>query len=206
MCIHRRDAEIAERSAEKTNEGFAVLCVFLCVLCASALKRISRWARGLCSCTCPLGPGLGRGSGFDFGHGDAVLHWADQPAEIAADTFGFIDAGNARGGRGASGGTKGFGFGDGGYGDGRGRIGFVEMDALVGSVPTGDVAEIAADAGIAVDAGYDAVVEIEVLPLGDFGDSEAAEIFDGAEAFLVHPVAQAIDHVFHDAVAVVRSE
>ena len=36
------------------------------------------------------------------------------------------------------------------------------------------------------------------------GTREAAEIVDGAEAFLVHPVAEAVDHVFDDAVAVVH--
>src|ERR1035438_2581338 len=76
------------------------------------------------------------------------------------------------------------------------------MDALMRAVPTGDVAQVAADAGIAIDARHNLEVEIQVLPLGDFGQGQAAEIVDGAEAFLIHPVAQAVDHVFHDAVAV----
>ena len=36
------------------------------------------------------------------------------------------------------------------------------------------------------------------------GTEQAAEIVDGAEAFLVHPVAEAVDHVLDDAVAVVH--
>src|ERR1039458_5417916 len=107
--------------------------------------------RGGISCAGPLGPGLGRGSGFDFGHGDAIFHRADEPAEIAADALRFVDAGNARGGSGTAGGAQGFGFRHGRHGDGGGRGGFVDVDALVRAVPAGDVAEIAADAGIAID-------------------------------------------------------
>src|ERR1035441_1294512 len=156
------------------------------------------------SCAGPLCPGLGRGAGFNFGHGDAVLHRADEPAKIAADTFRFVDAGNARRWSGAPGGADGLGLGDRRHGDGGGTGRFVEVDALVRAVPAGDVAEVAADAGIAIDAGDDAVVQIEMLPLGDPGNGEAAEIFDCAEAFLVHPVGEAIDHVLHNAEAVVH--
>ena len=56
----------------------------------------------------------------------------------------------------------------------------------------------------AMDAGDDLVVQIEMLPLGDLGDGEAAEIVEGGEAFLIHPIRQAIDHVFDDAEAVVH--
>ena len=93
--------------------------------------------------------------------------------------------------------AQGFDFGDRGHGDGGRRGGFVEVDALVRAVPAGDVAEIAADAGIGIDAGDDPVVEVEVLPPGDFGHGQAAEILYGAEAFLVHPIGQAIDPVLH---------
>ena len=43
----------------------------------------------------------------------------------------------------------------------------VEMDALVRAVPAGDVAEVAADALLAIDARDDLVVQVEMLPLGD---------------------------------------
>src|ERR1035438_2372814 len=196
MWIPRRDAK-TQRKTQRTHFVWFWFSLRLSLrLCVSAGKRNS--------CAGPLGPGLGRGSGFDFGHGDAIFHRADEPAEIAADTLRFVDAGNARGGSGAAGGAQGFGFRHGRHGDGGGRGGFVDVDALVRAVPAGDVAEIAADAGIAIDARYDAVVQVEVLPLGYLGDGEAAEVFDGAEAFLVHPVGEAIDHVFHDAVAVVH--
>ncbi len=112
--------------------------------------------------------------------------------------------GNARRGSGAASGAQRLGLGDGGYGYGGEPVGFVEVDALVRAVPASDVAKIAADAGLAIDACHDAIVQVEVLPLGDPGHGEAAEIFDGAEAFLIHPVAKSIDHVLHDAVAVVH--
>src|ERR1039457_5410541 len=114
------------------------------------------------SCAGPLGPGLRRGAGFNFGHGDAVLHRADEPAKSAANPFRFVDAGNARGWSGAAGGADGHGLGDRGHGDGGGTGRFVEVDALVRAVPAGDVAEVAADAGIAIDAGDDAVVQVEM--------------------------------------------
>src|ERR1022692_4038418 len=94
------------------------------------------------SCAGPLSPGFGGAAGFDFGHGDAVLHRADEPAEIAADAFRFVDAGNARGGRGAADGAQGFGFGDGGHGDGGGGGGVFEGGALGGGGPAGGVAGI----------------------------------------------------------------
>ena len=70
---------------------------FLRVLCVSALKGLSRG--------CPLRPAFDGAAGFYFGHRDAVFYWADQPAEVAADAFGFVDAGDAGGRGGASGGT-----------------------------------------------------------------------------------------------------
>ena len=52
-----------------------------------------------------------------------------------------------------------------------GRAVAIQVDALVRAVPAGDVAEVAADALIAIDAGDDLVIQVEVLPLGDLGDA-----------------------------------
>jgi hypothetical protein len=57
------------------------------------------------------------------------------------------------------------------------------MDALVRAIPAGDVAEVAADALLGIDARDDFVVQIEMLPLGDFGQARAAKIVDGAKPF-----------------------
>src|SRR5271170_7578336 len=80
----------------------------------------------------------------------------------------------------------------------------IKMNALMRAVPARGVAEVAADAVLFVDAGDDFVVKVEVFPLGDARQAEAAEIPYGREAFLDHPVFEAIDHVFHHAVAVVH--
>ncbi len=45
----------------------------------------------------------------------------------------------------------------------------VEVDALVCAVPAGDVAEVAADAEGLVYVSHNFVIQIEVLPVGDFG-------------------------------------
>ena len=41
----------------------------------------------------------------------------------------------------------------------------VEMDALVRAIPAGDVAQVAADAFLGIDARHDLVIQIQVLPL-----------------------------------------
>src|SRR5262249_5470906 len=80
----------------------------------------------------------------------------------------------------------------------------VEVDALVRAVPASDVAEIAADALVAIDARDNLVVEVEMLPVGDFGKRKSTEVFDGAEALLVHPIAEPVDQFLHDAEAIVH--
>ena len=80
----------------------------------------------------------------------------------------------------------------------------LDVNALMRAVPARDVAQVAADAFLAIDPRHDLVIQIQVLPLRDRGRREAAEIVDRAEAFFVHPVAQPVDHVFDDAEAVVH--
>ena len=43
----------------------------------------------------------------------------------------------------------------------------IKMNALVGAIPAGDVAEIAANAFLLVDVRDDFVVQVEMLPLRD---------------------------------------
>ena len=47
----------------------------------------------------------------------------------------------------------------------------VEVDALVGAVPAGGVAELAADAFVFVDVGHDLVVEVKVFPFAHLGEA-----------------------------------
>ncbi len=85
-----------------------------------------------------------------------------------------------------------------------GASGAVKMNALVRAIPAGDVAKIAADALLLVDAGDDLVIQVQVLPVGDAGERKAAKILDAVEALGAHPVFQPLGHVFDDAIAVVH--
>src|SRR5262249_2852025 len=64
----------------------------------------------------------------------------------------------------------------------------IQMDALVRSIPTGCVAEVAADALLFMNARHDLVVEIEVLPILHARHSQAAKIVDLRKAFFSHPI------------------
>src|SRR5690242_9000788 len=66
------------------------------------------------------------------------------------------------------------------------------------------VAELATDAEIFVDARDDLVVEVQVAPIHDVGDSAAAEIFNGAETMIIHVGGEAVGHVLDDAEAIMH--
>ena len=78
------------------------------------------------------------------------------------------------------------------------------LDALVGAVFAGYVAELAADAEIAIDVGDYFVIQVEIAPVHYVGDGAGAEIFDGAVIVIVHVGAEAVGHVFYDAETVVH--
>ena len=88
-----------------------------------------------------------------------------------------------------------------GIGCGRSAI---EVDALMGAIPAGGVAKLAADAQVLVNTGHDLVIQVELVPVGYRVQRAAAEVVDGGEAFLRHPGQQAILHIFDDAVAVMH--
>src|SRR5207247_2463113 len=76
----------------------------------------------------------------------------------------------------------------------------VHVDALVRAIPAGDVAEVAADTFLGVNARHDFVIQVELVPIRHSRQAQTAKIVDGTEAFFVHPVAQTVDHVLHDAI------
>src|SRR5262249_31800843 len=123
--------------------------------------------------------------------------------QITAYAFGFIDTRDAFGRSAAVEVAKGAELGDRRYRDRITAI-VVHVDALVCAVPTGHVTELAADAFFGMNAGDDFVIEVEVLPLDDFGQRQPAEILDGSESLFVHPVAQTVDHVLHNAIAIMH--
>src|SRR6185312_2233012 len=122
-------------------------------------------------------------------HLDAVIYGADEGAEVAADAGGFVDAGEFCQGDGIAGAGEAFAS--------------VLIDALVGPVPAGGVAEAAADAGLWVDAGDDLIVEVEAAPVGDAVEGASAEVFDGSETLALHPLGELVLHAFDDAETVV---
>src|SRR5438128_1003288 len=85
-----------------------------------------------------------------------------------------------------------------------GRRDPVEVDALVRAIPASDVAKLASDTKLGMDLGDDFVVQVQVLPFGDARQAQSTEIVDSLESFLVHPIAQAVDHIFYNAEPVVH--
>ena len=74
----------------------------------------------------------------------------------------------------------------------------------MGAVFAGDVAEIAPDAFVIVDAGDAFVIKVEVLPVGEAFDGGAGEVGDAFVAFRVEVIREALVHVLDDAEAVVH--
>src|ERR1700680_2263810 len=99
----------------------------------------------------PLCPRLARQAGGNLLHGDASIHRTHQPAEIAAYTFDFVHARDALGRSLAVACLNRVQFGDGRHSD-LAAVAAVHVDALMGAVPTGDIAEIAADAFVRMNA------------------------------------------------------
>lgn len=60
------------------------------------------------------------------------------------------------------------------------------------------------DALFRIDYRLGLVIDVEVLLVGDIGNCFANDLFPGIEAFFVHPVVEAVDHVLHDAKTLVH--
>ena len=67
---------------------------------------------------------------------------------------------------------------------------------------TGDVAAAALDAQILVDVRLDRIVQVQVFPVDEVRHGFPDEVGECAVSLLVHPVVQAVDHVFHHLEAV----
>src|ERR1017187_8235797 len=156
----------------------------------------------------PLRPTLRRQPRIHPIHRDASLHRTHQPAQIAPDALLLIHLRNARGGRAgrvhrhhrrclreprAARGQKLFR-----------RASALNMDALVRTVPAGDVTKVASDTKLRMNARHDLIIQIQVLPLSHTRQTKSAKVVERVKSLLVHPVTQALDHVFHDAVTVMH--
>src|ERR1700734_3420481 len=80
----------------------------------------------------------------------------------------------------------------------------IQVNTLMRAIPTGYVAQLAADALLFVNARHDFEIQIQMVPVGDLGSAQPAKIIDAFEAFFAHPVLKAVDHVLHDAIAVMH--
>src|SRR5471032_3407458 len=146
-------------------------------------------------------------------HRDAFFHRANQPAQVATHAFLFIDPRDPhRLGRDICRGLPRIQLGNRRHHNPRpaSRLQVrrkrmpVQMDALMRAIPARDVAEIAANALVAIDPRYDLVVQIQVLPIRDLRQRQPAKFLDGAESLFINPVAQPSGHVLHHAKAVVH--
>src|SRR4051812_47675943 len=125
-------------------------------------------------------------------HRDAVLHRADEPAQVASDALLLVHARDSPQRRVSIRRLHGVEFRnrrDGHAGRPRRPV---HVDALVRAVPTRDIAEVAPDALLLVNLGDDLIIQVEVLPLRDLRQREPAEILDGREPLLVHPVPESL--------------
>src|SRR5579872_1960233 len=141
-------------------------------------------------------------------HGDAVFNRTHKPAQITANAFVLVDPRDSedRRLRGIDGLRirRRYDAGPSGVNKFLRLPGPVQVDALMRTVPTRDVAEVAADAFLRMYACHDLIVQVEIFPIHHLRDAAAAEIVDGSKALLIHPLAQTVDHVFHHAIPVMH--
>ena len=146
-------------------------------------------------------PGDGGAPGGFFEHLNATFYGADIEAETAANTIGLADLHTRARVDGllAAVGTDVVGvrrydgavFGD-------------QIDALMSGVIAGDVAEIAPNAFLLIDAGDRAKGKIEVLEVRYAIEAFTYNIGNGGETFVVHPIREAVAEIFDDAETVMH--
>src|SRR5271170_163430 len=134
-------------------------------------------------------PGDRRTFGWLFHHVDAIFHGADVIAETAADTIPFADLNL---------GARADGFflavrtdvvrlwGDDGaiFGD--------QINAWVGSVVARDIAKIAANAFVLVDASDGAEGKVKMVEVRNAMEAFRDDVGEFRKAFFVHPVGKAV--------------
>src|SRR5207249_10444751 len=107
-------------------------------------------------------------------HGDAVVHRANQRAEIATDTIFFTYLGDRLAGDTAR--TEAV------------AVGVNQINTLVGAVFAGDVTEVAADAFVVIDAGDAFIVQVQRFPLLQGGHGLADQIHPALETLRVEVI------------------
>src|SRR5262249_10491900 len=80
----------------------------------------------------------------------------------------------------------------------------IHVYALMSTIPTGCVTELAANTFFFVNARDDFVIKIEMLPFLHAGNGQSLKIRNSCKAFFAHPVGEAVGHVFDNAIAVMH--
>ena len=111
-------------------------------------------------------------------HGDAIVDWANQLAQITTHTFFFFDGVIVI------------------------WISSFDIDGLVRSVFTSDETQATVDAFVLIDVGNVMVIDIEIFPMRDFLDGFSDEVGSFLIAFFVHPIVESFTHIFHYSEAV----
>ena len=99
-----------------------------------------------------MAPAHWLGRGWDFHHGNTAIHRTDEAAEIASHAVRLTHDGDRFAQHSPRSVANPGGF----------RV--EQINALMGAILAGDMAEITPDAGVVVDAGYAFEVEIQILP------------------------------------------
>src|SRR6266702_3843581 len=123
-------------------------------------------------------------------HGDAIVHRADNRAEIATDTIFFANFGNRFAGDASRAEAV--------------AVRVHQVNALVSAVFAGDVAQIAADAPLVIDPGDPLIVQVQGFPVLQRRHGLAHKFRHAPESIGVQVIVQSLDHVLHDAEAVVH--
>jgi hypothetical protein len=115
-----------------------------------------------------------------------LVHGTNEAAEIASDAVRLTHDGNGFAWHAAW-----------AISDARGHR-VEQINALMRAIFARDMAEVASDAGVVVDAGHAFEVEIQILPFVKRGDGTTDKSMGGVHAFAVKVGAKAIDHALHD--------
>src|SRR5882724_7359871 len=126
----------------------------------------------------------------DRDHGDAIIDGANQRAKIAADAILLAHLGNRLAGNAAWAQSV--------------TVWIYQIDALMRPIFAGNIAEVAPDALVIVDAGNALIAQVQCFPLLNGGNGFPNQIHHTFVTFRIEIIVQAFDHIFDDAETVVH--
>ena len=140
-----------------------------------------------------LAPSHRLGFAGDFHHRYTLVHGTDEAAEIASDAVRLTHDRNGLAWHAAWAISDACGL----------RI--EQINALMRAIFARDMAEVASDAGVVVDAGHAFEVEIQILPFVKRGDGSTDKSIGGVHVFAVEVGVKTIDHALHDPESMVHN-